>query len=48
MDYVPTYGESDDQADNEQPKTTNVSDSEGEESAEERKKKQEAKGLKIY
>ena len=46
MDYAPTYDKSDDEAGNEQPDTTNMSDLEGEESADERKK-QEAKGLKI-
>ena len=46
MDYAPTYDKPDDEADNEKSDTINVSDLEGEESAEERKKKEE-KGLRI-
>ena len=46
MNYVPTYDKSDDKTDNEQPNTTNMSELEIDESAEERRN-QKGKGLKI-
>ena len=44
MNYVPTYDESDDEANNEQPDTTDMSDSEIEKSAEQKKKNKKQKG----
>ena len=46
MNYVPNYDKSDDEANNEQSDTTNMTDLESEECAEQRRNKS-AKGLKI-
>ena len=46
MNYVPTYDKSDDEADNEQPDTTNMPELESDEYAEQRRNKK-GQGLKI-